>query len=238
VLIATPDNPGYYFGNYLIFKQPPKAGDHDRWRDLFRESFACDEAVRHVAFSWSCEAGESAELTIFAADGFTLEERVVLSAQFVRERVAPIGIAIRELCGARDWDALLDLEMRMREPIFEPTGYEAFKRRQLGAQRRLCRDGIGAWIGAFAGDGLVGSCGIFSAGTFARYQNVGVDEPWRNRGIAKALLCDAAHIGYDRLGADRCIIVADAASSARTLYERAGFALIQREWALWRAPQS
>lgn len=34
-VIKTPSNPGYHWGNYLIFDKAPKGGDLQRWKDIF-----------------------------------------------------------------------------------------------------------------------------------------------------------------------------------------------------------
>ena len=34
LVIQTPANPDFYWGNYLIFANPPAKGDFDRWRGL------------------------------------------------------------------------------------------------------------------------------------------------------------------------------------------------------------
>ena len=37
VVIRTPSNPTFPWGNFLLFAQPPVAGDLDQWRRLFAE---------------------------------------------------------------------------------------------------------------------------------------------------------------------------------------------------------
>ena len=35
LVIRTPSNPTFHWGNFLLFAQPPGAGDLNRWRRLF-----------------------------------------------------------------------------------------------------------------------------------------------------------------------------------------------------------
>ena len=44
--IRTPANPTFYWGNLLIFKAPPRAGDLARWEALFAaEIEACQPLI-------------------------------------------------------------------------------------------------------------------------------------------------------------------------------------------------
>jgi hypothetical protein len=34
-VIRSPTNPTFYWGNFLLFPQPPQEGDHEKWRERF-----------------------------------------------------------------------------------------------------------------------------------------------------------------------------------------------------------
>ncbi|MGZ3519683.1 MAG: hypothetical protein ACXVAG_01640 [Vulcanimicrobiaceae bacterium] len=140
------------------------------------------------------------EVAAFLAGGFTLNENIVLTAECIREAAPPEGVVIGELREAAQWNAFLQFQLRMRDARFEPRAYETFMRRRCTERQKLCRDGGGAWIGAFCDGGLVG--------------NWAVSQP------------------RDRKSAPRM----RGANRVRTLYERAGFAPVAREWALWKSP--
>lgn len=85
IAVRTPSNPGYYFGNCLIFDRAPTAGDGERWPELFGEVFASDAGVRHAAFAWS-GAGGLQHIEGFIDRGYAVEDCAVLTATHVRER--------------------------------------------------------------------------------------------------------------------------------------------------------
>ncbi len=35
LVVRSPANPAFYWGNFLLFSQPPQEGDFREWRDLF-----------------------------------------------------------------------------------------------------------------------------------------------------------------------------------------------------------
>jgi GNAT superfamily N-acetyltransferase len=230
VAVRTPCNPGYHFGNSLIFDRAPQSGDEQRWPQLFEAVFAGDPQVRHAAFAWSEDDGE---VHGFLARKYTQQRRAVLTASTVRTFELPAGLHVRELHGDEDWHAQYELGMATREAVYEEAGYTQFKAAQV-AYHRAIAERFGMWLGTFDGARLVGSCGIFAAGDGnARYRDVGVLPAYRNRGIARALVSAAGRLAIERFGAKRLVIVAEADDFPRRIYERCGFTLLERERALW-----
>ena len=69
---------------------------------------------------------------------------------------------------------------------------------------------------------LVASLGIVRCDKAGRYQNVLTDANHRRRGLASHLLGTAARWAAS-YGCDRWVIVTEAASPARRVYQRVGF---------------
>lgn len=231
--VRTPNNPGYHFGNFLIFERAPQEGDEERWPRLFQHVFAGDPAVRHAAFAWS--GADVRAAGGFLDAGYVLQQRAVLTARQVAEYAVPAGLHVRKLRCDGDWNGQYELDLAAREEVYEAEGYAQFAKAQVEYRRRIASQ-FGTWLGAFDGDRLVGSCGIFSLGDgLARYQDVNVLPAYRKRGIARALIGAAARRAFERFAARELAIVADAQGFARTIYEKCGFALEERESALWIA---
>jgi hypothetical protein len=49
--VRSPQNPTYYWGNFLLFAEPPKEGDLTMARDL-RSRDRAPPKVTHLAFGW------------------------------------------------------------------------------------------------------------------------------------------------------------------------------------------
>lgn len=233
IAVRTPQNPGYHFGNVLIFDRAPHAGDEDRWTQCFEEVFGADAGVRHAAFAWSGANAGSVEG--FTALGYAVQDRVVLTAAQVHQFAVPAGLHVRPFRGDDDWNAQLDLSLATRDEVYDEQRYRRFKAAQIAYHREISGH-RGAWLGMFDGAQLVGSCGIYAVGNrIARYQDVGVLPAHRNRGIARCLVAQAGRFAIERFGAAQLVIVADADDFARRIYERCGFTSYEREHALWIA---
>jgi ribosomal protein S18 acetylase RimI-like enzyme len=161
IVVRTPGNPSFFWGNFLLFERAPAAGDAERWPALFERWIAAAQPQsRHRAFGWLEDA--RGEIDAFVAAGFTLQEQVVMAAPCGAVAAAPPGIGnVRRLASDDDWERLLALHVLTREPRHPEAPYRDFARRQIACWRALCEARRGAWLGIFEGDALLASLGIF-----------------------------------------------------------------------------
>ena len=101
----------------------------------------------------------------------------------------------------------------------------------------MVRAGMGDWFGVFAraDDGskvLVADCGLFRAPdeSIGRFQHVVTHPAWRRRGLCSALVHAVCRHGFERMGLETLVIVADPDDVAIGLYESLGF---QRGASTW-----
>src|SRR4051794_21426460 len=81
LVVRSPGNPSHYWGNLLIFDDPPGDGDGARWEALFAEAFADEPRVRHRTFAWDCTDGDiGAARSAFVDRGYELDASVALVA--------------------------------------------------------------------------------------------------------------------------------------------------------------
>lgn len=231
-VVRTPSNPGFYFGNFLILGQPPGRRDLAKWETAFDRAFRDEPEVRHVAFACAGRMLASAR-EAFSAAGYTIDEMTVLTGNAVCAVATPAGIDLRAMRGDSDWDRQMAMQMASRPPAHGEEEYQLFKERQIAHHRSLAEHGL--WLGAFEGDRLAGSCGIFPAGSeFARYQDVTVDPRYRRRGIARALVAAAGAWALEQPGVRTLVIVSESEEACR-IYRRAGLRAVQDESRLWKA---
>jgi len=80
LVIRTPSNPTFYWGNFLLFSEPPGEGDFDQWRRLFQQEIGGPPQFKHLAFGWDGTHGEAGLVEPFRKAGFNIECSVVLTA--------------------------------------------------------------------------------------------------------------------------------------------------------------
>ena len=235
LLIRSPGNPGHYWGNLLLFDEPPAPGDGARWTEAFAREFADEPLITHRTFAWEGTLGElGAAEEEFVAAGYLLERTVglVASAGELRaHRRENRDVRVQTLdpaAGADEdlWEQVIELQVAGRDERFEERSQRAHLRSRQEGLRTLFRAGRGAWYVALdeAGEEVLGSCGIVRAAGRGRFQAVDTAAAHRRRGICSRLLVEAAR----RSGAERLVICADPGYHALGLYESLGFRAAER----------
>jgi len=236
LVVRTPSNPTFYWGNFLVFDEPPAAGDAERWEASFAEAFAVEPRVRHRAFTWDTGDGDpGAVREEFEPRGHAVEEVVGLVAEELRpheRRNRDIEIAALDPFADDDlWAGVLELQIGNRYEIYgDEASYRDFSRSRQTGWRDLFRRGRGTWYAALDAGEVVASCGIVVTGGRGRYQAVDTAASHRRRGICSRLVVEASRHSAETFGAERFVIVADAGYHALGLYESLGFERRERCW--------
>jgi GNAT superfamily N-acetyltransferase len=230
LVIRTPSNPTFYWGNFLLFADPPGPGDFDRWRALFASEIGGPPEVRHQTFGWDTTAGEVGAVQPFLDAGFRLDHSVVLATRQVHPppRTAP-DVTIRPLESDADWAQALDNQVLTREPGHDEAGYRRFMQGQIARYQAMAAAGLGAWFGAFLGPRLVGDLGIFHDREVGCVDSVETHPDYRRRGIAGRLVYEASRYALDRFGIRTMVIMADYDSAPARLYRSIGFEPVEEQ---------
>lgn len=237
LVIRTPSNPGWYWGNYLLFRDPPGDGALREWTQRFHAEIASRQPAPHVAFGWDSPEGEPGVLEPFLAEGFILNENVVLTADAVAPPPHPNAeVRIRPLATDAEWTQALENQVACHTAAFPLPAYRAFKARQMRDYRRMAEAGLGAWLGAYLDGRLVADLGVFPDGPIARFQAVETHPDFRRRGICGTLVWEGARHARAVLGAERLVMLADEHYHAGRIYESLGFRRTERQLGLELRP--
>ncbi len=232
LVVRTPDDPGYYYGNLLVLPAAPQVGEVAFWSRRFADAFASDPAVKHVTLAWDGTTGDAGAPDELGAAGFRLELVQTMTASYVAP-AARSPLPLRELAPAEMPD-VADLTWEMGDRHDE--NFRSFLQRRARWHGDLIARGDGRFWAAHDGDTLVASLGIVTLpGGLARYQDVQTAAAYRGRGLAAAMIATAAHDAFAR-GARRAVIVAEPDSIAARIYARAGFQVIERSSSACRYP--
>lgn len=238
VVVRSPANPTHYWGNLLLFDDPPAPGDRERWEALFATEFAGQPASDHITFGWDrCDGELGAAGSEFAAHGYELEHNtglVAAPAQIRHHPRANRDVEVRRLdprpeADAALWDAVVELQVTGRDTARFPAEapQRAFYTARIRELRQMFCAGGGGWYVAIdpaaGAAGVVGSLGIVVTSGRARFQAVDTVPSHRRRGICTRLVVDGARDAEERHGARQLVIVADPGYHAMSIYESVGF---------------
>lgn len=236
--IRTPAQPGYYWGNLLLFPEAPAEGDRERWEKLFREEFRDLPGVKHMTFGWDDPEGAEGVIEPFVADGFRNDPGRVLSTFEVLP--PPHGawpeLEVRPLQGDEDWQEAMACQVACRDPAHEEEGYWVFVRRRLGSLREMVAAGHGLWFGAFLDGRQVGNLGVFRDRDLGRFQTVGTHPEFRGRGVCSHLVHRASLQAEELLGCRTLVLVSEPDSQADRVYRSLGYRPTEVQPGLCRWP--
>jgi GNAT superfamily N-acetyltransferase len=236
LVIKTPANPSFHFGNFLLFDSPPAEGDLSRWQNLFAKEIGRPGQVKHLAFGWDTRSDKAGLIQPFLDSGYHLDVSVVLTASpFELKPKSSPDFTIRQLRSEDDWQQSVENQVTTRETFYSEDGYRKFRQGQAERYRKMTTAGLGAWFGAFDGERLVGDLGIFVSEELGRYQSVQTHPDFRRRGIAGALVYQAGCYAFKNHDIERLVIVAEADSSPQRLYQSIGFQFTEYQMGIWKA---
>jgi GNAT superfamily N-acetyltransferase len=220
VTVRTPENPAYWWGNFLLFPSAPASEELGAWEAVFTETFP---DAHHRAYGIASAHGRRADLAALADAGLSVDASTVMTARArsVREPPRPNRAATyRPLGSDADWQQQVELAMADgRQP-----SERDFVVAKVAAQRRTAESGAGTWWGGFLGDRLLCSMGLFQAGLgLCRFQDVRTHADARGRGLAGTLVHQISRFGAEELGATMLVMVADPDYVAVRVYRSVGF---------------
>lgn len=233
LLVRTPAQPAYFWGNYLIYPEAPTIEQLPAWEEAFHREFSGQPLSTHRSFTWDAKGMENPlaprDIEAFAERGYEYDVSVVLAAEHVNGPRHPnVAVEYRPLIRQDDWEQMLDLQLECREEEFAAEPYREFLSQRVGAWRRLVDAGSGVWFGAFDSGQLVADAGLFWEGTLGRFQNVETRWSHRRRGICGTLVHQLSQYGLGPVGLIRLVMQADEDYHAARIYESLGFQRAER----------
>ena len=218
LVVSTPTNPEYHWGNCLLVLDPTSVDMSEKWVERYRSVFPSNDWIAIGLPQMP------ANVAAWEEQGITLEQLDVLSTNSLpKSQPLPVGYTSRHF-DEQDWETLTQRQISslLAEGGYEPAATEEFAIKTNVSRKGLCYSGDAAWFGAYLGDELVASLGIVRSGTTARYQSVETSEAHRRKGLASHLLGLAASWSQEQ-GCESWVIVTEERNSAGRIYRRAGF---------------
>jgi len=223
LVVRTPQNPGYRWGNFHLLAGPPARDEVD---DVLARYDADFPDSAHRTFGVDGTDSQRDRLEPLLARGLRFDGATVMTATSVHPPPRPNSEATyRRLASDEDWTQKVEVSIVVDDGEDDPVAHREYAVRRAAAERSLCESGHAAWWGAFVDDRLATTMGLVDAGDgLARYQNVETHPDHRGRGLAGTLVHRVASYGFDEMAARTLVMVADPDYLAIRIYRSVGFA--------------
>lgn len=233
VVLRNPTNPGFHWGNYILFDKEPTKGDFEKWKAIFRKEFEFYKGDHHFTFSWDSLENKMGDYQEFVDNNFEFSTGSVLTASSLE--VPPFfnkNVEIKQLISNQDWVDATNNQVNCAHAKFVNPHYLEFKQKQMTMYRKMTDAGMGHWYGAYLDDRMVGDLGIYHNETVGRYQNVGTHPEYRRQGICGTLVYEAGKKALAEYGIQTLVMEADVDYHAAKIYESVGFKPTEINYAL------
>ena len=230
LVVRTPANPTYYWGNFILLAEPPVPGGEREVVGAFHTEFP--EAA-HVSIGIDRPHLAPGSRDAFEAAGLVVDVASVLTAS---ELLPPreVEAEVRALQSASDWESRARLSLAIEERDDEES-HLRFARGRNVQEQSLIDAGRGTRFGVFVDNEVVSTAAVFTTEEgVARFQSVETHPDHRRKGLAAAAVDAAGRYALEHLGARTLVIVADDDGEAIGIYRRLGFADTERQLMLER----
>jgi len=223
-VISTPNLPYYYWGNFLLFQDPPAGCDADKWEALFKDEFRESDCT-HMAFAWDSIEGEAGVCGAFEKRGYYFEfDDILMTQEAIRPGNYNDKISVRPLESNADWEMRAELNLACDQTL----NLEQIE--NLGEHYRAdTRQFRGIFLGAFLDGTLVGEMALFKGGQQTSLISMVKTHPeYRKQGVCRTLLFHTVQIGKELFRFKDFVMVADTLGPGRSVYEAVGFKIVEK----------
>lgn len=245
IVVRTPSNPRFYWGNCLVLPQAPADGDLAHWLRRFDEEITRPQPESlHAAFGIN-DIDRGQAYPSWLAAGFERHQVNIMTlhpGQLLAPTRPPRGeVVVRPIDFVHEVPAILDLECAETHG-FEPAGYRAYRALQFERYAGLHAQGRCEWFGLWCDGVLAADCGLIreraEPGSIFRFQRVATHPDWRRRGLCTALVHAVTRFALDAWQGGEGFMLADPGDVAIGIYASLGWQRGDTEFVLERrAPQ-
>ena len=158
IVVRTPDNPDYRWGNFYLLARPPGADEVEALLASYDAEFPDSQ---HRAFGVDGIEDQRAALSPLAAVVPGIDVATVMTATAVHPPPRPNTEATyRPLASDDDWAQRLEMSLVVHDNETDLDLHREFAIKRALADRGLHEAGHGAWWGAFVGDRLASVMGL------------------------------------------------------------------------------
>ncbi|HEX5918900.1 MAG TPA: GNAT family N-acetyltransferase [Nocardioides sp.] len=230
LVVRTPANPTYYWGNFILLAEPPAPGGEREVVGAFHTEFP---DATHVSIGIDTPDLTPESRAAFEAAGLVVDVASVLTASGLQPPREVEG-EVRPLGSEADWESRARLSFAIEERDDEES-HLRFARGRNVQEQSLIAAGRGTRFGVLVDDEVVSTAAVFvTEEGVARFQSVETHPDHRRKGLAAAAVHAAGRHALEHLGARTLVIVADDDGEAIGIYRRLGFSDTERQLMLER----
>lgn len=227
LVIRTPNNPSYYWGNYILFSNPPGPDDFDRWREIFHQEIGHNPAINHEAFGWDDPSGALGHIEPFQNAGYNLNQySIMTTTQVTRPTHFNPHVTVKPIETDSEWQLAAQCVASHDKPT---TQVNDRIQKMMTTWQALAKNQKALWFGAYLNGEFAGGLGIYKVENTGVVDEVVTHPNFRRQGVGRTLVYQAAQHAREHLNLQKLLLAADNNSDPKRMYEQIGFKTVEHQ---------
>lgn len=223
-VIKTPKRPNYFWGNYILMKEPPYLGCFQKWIELYEREIGSRENLGFCSITFDYDDRKPFDTSDFKENQFRVGiDKILIAEKVIKPRKINENLVIKEY----------DLENHLKDYVevhFDPDwvyGSETDQLEFVSAQGEefasLIKMGSAKRFGAFLNDKLIADLGIYWDDNVVRFNSISTHSLYRRQGACSTLVYQVSKSLLEKWPHKFLVMQADEDYHAAAIYESIGF---------------
>jgi len=226
IAARTPGSPQFWWGNFVLFNEPPQVRTAERWEAIFDQEVGRVPGIGHRNLAWDGVDGSIGDAYWFVEKGYRLTEDIYLSAT----KTTPAehhrkDVTVRRLSSRQEWQTATRIQLASFD---SSPSFQAFVQQQMNRNQTLASAGHIRWFGTFYRDEMVATMGLFVKDGLGRCLAVATSPQHRRNGYCSTMVYEVCSYGFAEMGAEEIVIMTTPETAAARVYQSIGFRLKER----------
>lgn len=223
-VIQTPSRPTYFWGNYILMKQPPTLGCFKKWIDIYEKEIGKRDNLGFCSITFDYDPDKTFDTSEFNDNGFRVGvDKILVADKVIRPRKINEELIIKEY----------DLSNHIKEYVelhFDPDwiyGSETEQMEFITGQGKefasLIKKNSAKRYGGFLNGKLIADLGIYWDDNVVRFNSISTHSLYRRQGACSTLVYKVSKSLLEQFPLKKLVMQADEDYHAAGIYESIGF---------------
>lgn len=234
-VIKTPKRPNYFWGNYILMKDPPHNGCFNDWVKIFEDEIGNKSSLGYCAITFDLGGDEIFDTSEFSDNGFKVgTDKILVADKIVEPKKLNSQFNVKEYDLSKNIDSFVEVHFDSDWAYGSEQAQTKFLKEQATEFQSLIERNIAKRFGAFLENKLVADLGIYWNNDFIRFNNISTHPAYRRKGVCSTLVYNVSKNLLDNDPDKKLVMQADEDYHAASIYESIGFSskekIILLEW--------
>ncbi len=224
IVIQTPNRLNYFWGNYILMKDPPKRGDYNPWVNIFDSEIGNRSSKGYCAITFDLGSNEAFDISEFIENGFSVDVDKTLTSNKVTEPVKLNSeLIVKEYDLSKSVDDYIEVHFDENWAYGSKSDQEKFLREQALEFSTLITKKVAKRFGAYLNGQLVADLGVYWNESVIRFNSISTHPLFRRLGACSTLVYKVSKSLLEKNPNKTLVMQADENYHAALIYESIGF---------------